>query len=148
MREGEKQMIPLGQGTPDVPVIGPGPDGSLDTKPAGDDAILDETELFELAGEDFPYSGSVNTWPLEGVGGQQTLNPPPDFPNHVILRVGETFYDPSYGTGPFPDYDAWEKVSLAGVGGGVKDAEDKPIGRSKVRRAGRLGSPQRMLPPD
>lgn len=146
--KGEEQKIPLGQGTPDVPVIGPGPDGVLDSKPAGDDAILDETDLFELAGEDFPYAPKVNMWPLEGVGGQQTNNPPPDFPNHVILRVGDALYDPSYGTGPFPDHAAWEQASLVGLGTNVKDADGKPVGRGKVRRNGKLSSTTRMLPPN
>jgi hypothetical protein len=146
--EGEKQVLPLGQGTPNVPVIGPGPDGILDTEPSGDDSILDETTLFELAGDDFPYSKGVNAWPLEGVPGQQASNPPPDFPNHVILSVGGTLYDPSYGTGPFPDHDTWERASLVGLGTNVKDKDSKSIGRSKVRRTGILSSTQRMLPPN
>jgi hypothetical protein len=146
--EGEEQTIPLGRGTPDVPVIGPGPDGILDSKPAGDDAILDETEFFKLAGEAFPYAPRVNAWPLEGVGGQQTGNPPADFPNHVILRVGEVLYDPSYGTGPFRDHAAWERASLVGVGTNVKDADGESINRGKVRREGRLSSTTRMLPPN
>lgn len=101
-KEGEKQVIPLGRGMPDVPVIGPGPDGVLDTKPAGDDVILDETKALKLAGEDFPYLPQVNIWPLEGVGGQQASNPPPSFPNHVILSVGGTLYGSVLRQRPVP----------------------------------------------
>ena len=145
---GEKQLIPLGNGMPDVPVIGPGPDGKLDTTPAGDDAILDESEALKLAGDEFPYLPEVNIWPLEGVGGQQATNPPPGFPNHVILSVGGTLYDPSYGTGPFPDHATWEKASLFGVGTHIKDAEGKPINRGKVRTEGRLSGLTTILDPD
>ena len=146
-RKGEAQVIPIGQGEPNVPVIGPGPDGVLDSEPAGDDVVLDESEALKLAGEDFPYLPKVNAWPLEGVGGQQTTNPPPGFPNHVILRVGEALYDPSYRTGPFPDHAAWERASLVGLGTNIKDEDGKSINRGKVRREGRLSSTTRMLPP-
>jgi len=146
--DGEKLVIALGQGEPNAPVIGPGPDGVLDTQPAGDDTILDESEALKLAGADFPYLPKVNIWPLEGVGGQQTTNPPPDFPNHVILSVGGILYDPSYGTGPFPDHASWEKASLIGMGTHIQDAEGKSINRGKVRRKGRLSGTQRMLPPN
>lgn len=145
---GEKQAIALGRGTPDVPVIGPGPDGVLNTEPGGDDEILDETEVLKLAGKDFPYLPQVNMWPLEGVSGQQASNPPPGFPNHVILRVGEALYDPSYGTGPFPNHAAWERASLVAVGTSISDKDGKSIGRGKVRREGRLSSTVRMLPPN
>lgn len=145
---GENQLIPLGTGEPNVPVIGPGDDGVLNTTPAGDDQVLDESQVLELAGDDFPYLPMVNIWPLEGVAGQQASNPPPSFPNHVILSVGGTLYDPSYGTGPFPDHAAWERASLVGVGTGINDADGQPIGRGKVSREGRLSSPIRMLPPN
>lgn len=145
---GEELLIPLGQGEPNVPMIGPGPNGVLDTKPAGDDAVLDESEALKLAGDDFPYVPKVNTWPLEGVGGQQSTNPPPDFPNHVILNVVGVLYDPSYGTGPFRDHAAWERASLVGLGTGIKDAEGEPINRGKVRREGKLSGTQRMLSPN
>jgi len=146
--EGEEQKIPLRKGTPDVPVIGPGPDGVLNSQPRGDDLILDDTEAHKLAGEDFPYLPKVNIWPLEGVAGQQASNPPPAFPNHVILSVGGILYDPSYGTGPFPDHATWEQASLVGVGTNIKDANGKSINRGKVRREGRLSSTTRMLPPN
>ena len=145
--DGEMQVMPLATGTPDVPVIGPGPDGVLDSKPAGDDEILDLTELLKLAGEDFPYINGVNAWPLAGVPGQQASNPPAGFPNHVILNVGGILYDPSYGTGPFPDHDTWEKASLAGMSTGVVDADGKIVA-SKVRREGRLSYMLRLLPPN
>ena len=146
--KGEKQKIPVAKGVPNVPVIGPGPDGVLNSRPAGDDTILDETELFELAGEGFPYVRGLNMWPLEGVGGQQASNPPPDYPNHVILRVGPTLYDPSYGTGPFPDHKTWERASLVAVGTQLRDANGKFLGKIKARRDGRLSSTTRMLPPN
>ena len=146
--DGEKQLIPIGQGAPDVPVIGPGPNGVLDTRPAGDDGILDESEALRLAGEDHPYLADVNIWPLEGVGGQQATNPPPGFPNHVILKVGGKLYDPSYGTGPFPDHDTWEKASLFGQGTALTDADGRPMGRGKVRTKGRLSGSMRMLDPN
>jgi hypothetical protein len=147
-RAGEKQLIPLGQGVADVPVIGPGPNGVLDTHPSGDDTMLDESEAFKLAGDDFPYLPEVNAWPLEGVGGQQTTNPPPGYPNHVILSVAGSLYDPSYGTGPFPDHAAWEHASLVGVGTRITDAGGKSINRGKIRRQGRLSQMQTMLDPD
>jgi hypothetical protein len=146
--EGEKQIIPLGKGVPDVPVIGPGPNGVLDTKPAGDDGTLDESVALKLAGDDHPYLPDVNIWPLEGVAGQQATNPPPGFPNHVILKVGGELYDPSYGTGPFPDHESWETASLFGHGSGITDADGKPIGRGKVRTKDRLSSGLRLMDPD
>jgi hypothetical protein len=66
----------------------------------------------------------------------------------VILSVGGTLYDPSYGTGPFPDHASWEKASLHGHGSSISDAEGKPTGRGKVRTKGRLSSSLRLLDPD
>ncbi|PXA04641.1 hypothetical protein DDZ13_05570 [Coraliomargarita sinensis] len=144
--DGEEQVMPLGTGAPEVPVIGPGPDGVLNTEPAGDDTILDISDTLKLAGEDARYLSQVNIWPLAGVPGQRTSNPKPGFPNHVILKVGETIFDPSYGTGPFPDHATWEEASLAGRNAAIKDADGKRVGSQAVRE-GRLSYMQKLLSP-
>ena len=55
-------------------------------------------------------------WPLPGTLGQDNPNPPPDYPNHVIVKARGNYYDPSYGTGPFPTQLDWERASLAAIG--------------------------------
>lgn len=56
--------------------------------------------------------------------------------------------DPSYGSGPFPDHESWEKASLFGLGTHITDADGEAINRGKVRIKGRLSSATRMLDPD
>ena len=36
------------------------------------------------------------------------------FFNHYIVSYGGSYYDPSYGTGPFASQSAWENASIAG----------------------------------
>lgn len=49
-----------------------------------------------------------------GAAGQGVENPPGGFYNHYIVRYDSKYYDPSYGTGPFPNKSEWENASLAG----------------------------------
>lgn len=51
-----------------------------------------------------------------GVPGQNNANPPGWFAwgDHVIAVYQGQIYDPSYGTGPFPNLGAWANGSLAG----------------------------------
>ncbi len=124
----DTQVIPVGEGMPDVPCVGPGADGALDTTPRGDDDFVDITEILSYADEGFQYVDEVNLWPLEGALGQSTDMPPPDFPNHIILSVGGRLYDPSYGNGPYDDHEAWEADSLAACAQIVRDDEEQWLG--------------------
>lgn len=49
-----------------------------------------------------------------GAPGQGTANPPGGFESHFIVGFGGSFYDPSYGSGPFSSQAAWENASLDG----------------------------------
>ncbi|NJN99692.1 MAG: hypothetical protein HC875_39120, partial [Anaerolineales bacterium] len=55
---------------------------------------------------------------LPGVPGQSNPNPPGWFQlgDHALVQYGpnRVIYDPSYGTGPFPNIGAWARASLAG----------------------------------
>src|SRR5690606_10388743 len=89
---------------------------ALDTRPRGDDRVIDLSEFLDLAPDGFAYVNGRNMWPLPGTLGQDNPNPPPDYPNHVIVKARGNYYDPSYGTGPFPTQLDWERASLAGIG--------------------------------
>ena len=51
-----------------------------------------------------------------GVSGQGTSpNPPSSFARHYIVRIGNGYYDPSYGIGAFDDRRAYEGVAFSGL---------------------------------
>jgi len=142
----DDQVIPVGQGMPDVPCVGPGIDGVLDTIAGGDDEIIDISPILAYAPADYLYVRDVNLWSLQGPPGQSADQPPPDFPNHVILSVAGTLYDPSYGTGPFASHADWEAVSLSADGVIVRDDQDRLLG-TVAKTVGRLSGASTMLPP-
>jgi hypothetical protein len=49
-----------------------------------------------------------------GVAGQGSSNPPGAFFNHFIVAYSGEYYDPSYGSGPFPTQLSWETASIDG----------------------------------
>lgn len=51
---------------------------------------------------------------LIGKSGQNREDPPSVFGKHILVRIGDTFYDPSYGNGPYDSIDTWANDSLAG----------------------------------
>jgi hypothetical protein len=101
-------------------VIEAGANGTIDSRPGGDDRIVDLSEYLDLAPPGFSYVTDRSTWALPDVGGQSNQTPPPDYPNHVIVQAGDRLFDPSYGTGPFNSHLEWEVASLAGVGVRIK----------------------------
>ena len=63
-------------------------------------------------------SSTINdtAWDVLGVSGQgNSPNPCSVFGRHRILRIGDQFYDPSYGSGPFPNLKDFADASLAGL---------------------------------
>lgn len=50
----------------------------------------------------------------DGAAGQNTNNPVSIFSEHCFVKVGDVYYDPSYGAGPFNSTAAWELASVAG----------------------------------
>ena len=144
---GSVQVLPVGQGAPGVPCVGPGPDGVLDTVPSGDDGTVSIAAILALAPAGFIYVDDVNLWPLDNGGGQVASAPPPDFPNHVILSVGGVLYDPSYAAGPFATHEAWEAASLSASGTIVKDASNNVLGIA-AKTTPPLTRLNPMLPPN
>lgn len=51
-----------------------------------------------------------------GVRAQGNSNPRSYFNNHAILQHNNSYYDPSYGTGPFSNSSEWANASVAGLG--------------------------------
>ncbi len=51
-----------------------------------------------------------------GSPAQGNSDPRSNFDDHVLFQHGNLYYDPSYGTGPFPDKAEWVVNSLAGYG--------------------------------
>lgn len=53
---------------------------------------------------------------IAGVSGQgNSPNPPSKFSNHWILKIFSSFYDPSYGIGPFDNEYEYEHAALEGT---------------------------------
>jgi hypothetical protein len=117
------QLIPVGQGEPDQPCIMPGPNGTLDSTFTMDDTTQDG--LMAKIDKDFPYvvftieSGrGISTGDAAnqaGISGQGVNEPPPTFQNHLVVKIGNQVYDPSYGRGPFPDEEAHENAACDGL---------------------------------
>jgi hypothetical protein len=105
-----------GQGRAHAVVIGAGANGVIDGSPGGDDALVDLAQYLADARPGFAYVSAFNMWPLPGPGAQHNPWPPVEYPNHVLVQVGDNWYDPSYGTGPFGSVLEWERASLAAVG--------------------------------
>ncbi|MFK7929412.1 MAG: hypothetical protein AB8H79_14550 [Myxococcota bacterium] len=115
------QLIPEGQGEPNVACIGPGSDGVLNTTPAGDDTVLDHSKYF---GDREPEGALIflTAWPdapLEAQGGEHS---PRIFGSHILLQAGGKIYDPGYGAGPFANTDVWtqERLSSTSVNTGIE----------------------------
>ncbi|GEM_PF-5294273 len=105
-----------GRGAPFTIAVAPGPNGVLDTVPKGDDQVRDLSEYLDLAPPGYDFVNRFSLWPPATTPAQNNDNPPPDYPNHMILKAGDRYYDPSYGKGPFATPLDWERASLAGVG--------------------------------
>jgi len=88
---------------------------------------------------DMRYDGPANK-------GQGNTNPPGHFAFHSIVRMEmggnvTRYYDPSYGTGPFPSLRDWQNASLAGLTGLVLLRKIDPVtGRihAELRLAARV----------
>ncbi|MFK7928640.1 MAG: hypothetical protein AB8H79_10670, partial [Myxococcota bacterium] len=108
----DQQLIPVGQGQPNVPCVGPGSDGQLNTVPAGDDTLLDYASYY--AGRE-PAGSLVGltAWPNELVQAQGGLHSPRLFATHTVVNVNNRLYDPSYGAGPFNNTDEWVQQNVA-----------------------------------
>jgi len=63
-----------------------------------------------------PYTYLLNRDVLDAKGAPGQNNPDPEsvFVRHYIVRYGNNYDDPSYGTGPFSSQLQWETGSLAG----------------------------------
>lgn len=62
------------------------------------------------------YVGTPQARDELGLPGQGNPSPPGWFEvgDHAVVKYGGEIYDPSYGTGPFPDIAAWAQASLDG----------------------------------
>lgn len=62
------------------------------------------------------YIGTPQFTDKPGLPGQGNENPPGffDVGDHAVVTYGGEIYDPSYGTGPFPDIVSWAMASLDG----------------------------------
>ena len=105
-----------GRGQPHAAVIGPGPNGIIDTPPGGDDRTIDVTDYLRAAPAGYAFVSGLSAWPEPGAEAQQNPWPPTEYPNHVLVRIGDRFFDPSFGRGPFASPLDWERALLAGVG--------------------------------
>jgi len=61
-------------------------------------------------------SGAGRCSKKTGAAGQGKTNPQFVFGDHALVNLGGQIYDPSYGTGPFPDHATWEAASIDGLG--------------------------------
>lgn len=145
----------MGKGKSYSVSVGAGKDGVLNSKPAGDDSLIDLRQYMRNAPAGYKYIYPFNMWPEPGVFSQNNETPPPDFPNHVIVKVGDKYYDPSYGTGPFTSQLEWEKASISGVGIRIED-KDKNFVRfdnrilfyvKPVQDSSTITAFMKMLPP-
>ena len=105
-----------GEGLAHAVVIGVGANGAIDSEPGGDDRLLELADYLAGAPAGYEYVSGFNMWPLLAMAAQHNPWPPAEYPAHVLVRIGERWYDPAYGTGPFDAVLAWERASLAGVG--------------------------------
>jgi hypothetical protein len=51
---------------------------------------------------------------MAGLPGQDQAEPISIFGSHLLVRIGNLYYDPSYGSGPYPSVLDWENASVAG----------------------------------
>lgn len=115
------------KGKPYSTAIQAGPDGIINSQIGGDDEFIDLSDLMKNAPEGYKFIKTFNMYPVPGVEGQNNDSPPTDYPNHVIVQVADSYFDPSYGTGPFETQHEWEKASLEGVGQQIRDVNGEFI---------------------
>ena len=112
---------PKEKAVPFALAIGPGPDGILTTKPAGDDTLEETATYLAAFGAEFGYVNGLNAWPEGRISAQGVEDSPPDFPSHNVVRIGDRIYDPSYGKGPFATYAEFEAATFGASGTQVRD---------------------------
>ena len=95
----------------DSNMILPGPNGTLDSQPSGDDVVVDG--LFN--GREYPYVKGFDACDQTGVSGQGNPNPPGAFENHYVVKYAGRIYDPSYGSGPYANNLEHENASIDGI---------------------------------
>jgi hypothetical protein len=106
------QLVAVGTvAAPNEPVIGPGPDGVLNSTPTAPDVAHDG--IYD--GSIYPYvefipgeSASAGFFaigdasPQTRIPAQGNNDSPDGFYNHYVTLFNNQLYDPSYGAGPFP----------------------------------------------
>ncbi len=75
----------------------------------------------------FTHARGTECVELPGIPGQSNANPPPAFENHFIVRYAGTYYDPSYGAGPYANPLAWENAAIDGLTQGGRAGYDKAL---------------------
>ncbi len=63
------------------------------------------------------WIGTVSFQDKEGVPGQGNANPYSDFEKHYIVKIGEIYFDPSYGNGYLNSLQSWEDQAIDGFRG-------------------------------
>lgn len=65
------------------------------------------------------WNDENNSILADGLPSQGFSNPYSYFSDHSIVRYNGKYYDPSYGTGPFDSFAAWQLASIEGFGATV-----------------------------
>ena len=94
-----------------APCILPGPNGTLNSTPSGNDVSQDGL----YSGTAYPYRIGYDVCDQTGVAGQANLDPPGAFRNHWVCKISGDIYDPSYGTPPCGSENAHEGASIDGI---------------------------------
>lgn len=62
-----------------------------------------------------------------GFPGQKQPNPPFDFVGHCIVSYADSYYDPSYGKGPYDFQEAYENAAISAFVNNCRDDENTLI---------------------
>ena len=81
------------------------------------DSINNQHEIRTPNGVYNQWIGTVSFRDKEGVPAQGNANPYSDFERHFIVKIGETYFDPSYGKGYLNGLQSWEDQAIDGFRG-------------------------------
>jgi hypothetical protein len=93
----------------------------------------ESADRFVLGNSNYYPELQVAEGDLNGLGGQNTVNPWSAFYNHLLVEYNGTIYDPSYGSTPSSSTQGWQDNNVAYLGTEIR-ARQREVRNSPLQK--------------